>query len=64
MLIHCIILCIIVYETLNHIAYIEILCKFYLDKVFKVDNMNIQVLVVTDETLPFVVVVEIVVEKN
>jgi len=54
----------IVYETLNHIAYIEILCKFYLDKVFKVDNMNIQVLVVTDETLPFVVVVEIVVEKN
>ena len=57
-------MCNTVYETLNHIAYIEILFKFYLDKVFKVDNMNIQVLVVTDETLPFVVVVEIVVEKN
>ena len=36
----------------------------YLAEIFKVDNMNIQVLVVTDETLPFVVVVEIVVEKN
>ena len=36
----------------------------YLDKVFKVNNMNIQVLVVTDESLPFVVVLEIVVVEN
>ena len=36
----------------------------YLAEIFKVDNMNIQVLVVTDETLPFVVVVEIVVVEN
>ena len=35
----------------------------YLAEIFKVDNMNIQVLV-TDETLPFVVVVEIVVVEN
>ena len=36
----------------------------YLAEIFKVDNMNIQGLVVTDETLPFVVVVEIVVVEN
>ena len=36
----------------------------YLAEIFEVDNMNIQVLVVTDETLPFVVVVEIVVVEN
>ena len=36
----------------------------YLAEIFKVDNMNIQVLVVTHESLPFVIVVEIVVVEN